>query len=181
MLNNTRIEPSSPNFFPSAPPMHTANLPPYSPHRQPQPQQPHHPSNYNGNMNLNPSLLSSPSPQLQPPPQSQTLNVPQMMYSVPTTTQPSPNLPMATLKPMPQPPPAPALNEVLLSEDRQRVRCPYCGASITTIVKYKTGMMSHIAACCPLAWIPYVIDMCKDVDHTCPHCGRLIGKFKRFT
>lgn len=47
---------------------------------------------------------------------------------------------------MPQPPPAPSLNEVSLNEERQRVRCPYCYASITTKVSYSIGTMTHIAA-----------------------------------
>ncbi len=34
-----------------------------------------------------------------------------------------------------------------------------------------------IGLCC--FWVPCVIDDCKDVEHHCPNCGRIVGEYKR--
>nr|ACN70008.1 LPS-induced TNF-alpha factor [Pinctada fucata] len=65
--------------------------------------------------------------------------------------------------------------------------CPSCGASVVTSTSYETGTLAWVI-CLVLAlfglWlgcclIPFCINGCKDVIHSCPNCRHTIGKFNR--
>ncbi|XP_062581068.1 LITAF domain-containing protein-like [Saccostrea cucullata] len=67
------------------------------------------------------------------------------------------------------------------------MQCPYCRANITTSTSYETGTLTWIICgvlilfglwlgCC---LIPFCIDGCKDVIHTCPNCNQVVGKYNR--
>lgn len=61
------------------------------------------------------------------------------------------------------------------------VTCQHCNNNVQTRVDHQVGTGTYCASaamcliCCPLAWIPCVVDGCKDVVHYCPNCGSSIG------
>uniref|UniRef100_A0A5K3FDN6 LITAF domain-containing protein n=1 Tax=Mesocestoides corti TaxID=53468 RepID=A0A5K3FDN6_MESCO len=66
--------------------------------------------------------------------------------------------------------------------------CPRCGVYVNTQTKHKSGhlvylactgiaMMGGFLGCC---LIPFCVDSCKDIQHTCPMCHQTLGEFKRF-
>lgn len=67
-----------------------------------------------------------------------------------------------------------------------RVTCPSGGHEVTTKIEYKNGDLTYAAAAvlCFLlgpifAIIPFFIDSLKDVEHTCPIDGTVLGTYKR--
>jgi lipopolysaccharide-induced tumor necrosis factor-alpha factor len=65
--------------------------------------------------------------------------------------------------------------------------CPHCHATVTTSTVYETGTLTWVIAgilllfgcwlgCC---LIPFCVDQCKDVIHSCPQCHQVIGRHKR--
>ena len=63
--------------------------------------------------------------------------------------------------------------------------CPLCGHTGMTAVQKEVGMMAWIgclviflAGCLILAWVPLVLDICKDSVHHCGACGRPVGSKK---
>ncbi|XP_071164017.1 LITAF domain-containing protein-like [Mytilus edulis] len=79
---------------------------------------------------------------------------------------------------------------VLIQQFREapvRTQCPSCRADILTSTHYETGTMTWVVAgvlCFVGLWIgccliPFCIDGCKDVVHTCPSCRHSIGRFNR--
>ena len=67
-----------------------------------------------------------------------------------------------------------------------RMQCPACQADIMTAVGYDLGLLVWLLCgimflfglwlCC---FIPFCIDQCKDVTHTCPNCQHVVGKYNR--
>lgn len=72
-----------------------------------------------------------------------------------------------------------------------RTKCPQCQADVLTSTHYETGGfawmifgMLAIAGCFVIVtWffccIPFCLDSCKDVVHTCPNCHAVIGRKNR--
>ncbi|XP_025086072.1 cell death-inducing p53-target protein 1 homolog [Pomacea canaliculata] len=67
------------------------------------------------------------------------------------------------------------------------VTCPHCHATVTTSTHYTVGTFAWLICviilllgfwlgCC---LIPFCVDSCKDVIHTCPNCQQQLGKFNR--
>ncbi|XP_076450920.1 LITAF domain-containing protein-like [Babylonia areolata] len=67
------------------------------------------------------------------------------------------------------------------------VVCQYCNATVTTTTCYSVGTFTWLAAglilflgfwlgCC---LIPFCLDACKDVIHTCPNCRQNVGRYNR--
>ena len=58
----------------------------------------------------------------------------------------------------------------------QNVQCGSCKQKVTTGVEKKfstTGWLfvgAMIYICCPLFWLPFLMDMSYQFIHTCPHC-----------
>ncbi|XP_050394198.1 cell death-inducing p53-target protein 1 homolog isoform X2 [Patella vulgata] len=72
-------------------------------------------------------------------------------------------------------------------ESPVHTRCPHCQAEIVTATHYETGTLSWIicvvlclvgcsAGCC---LIPFCVDGCKDVVHSCPNCRQHISRWSR--
>uniref|UniRef100_A0A1L8E2T6 Putative membrane-associated motif in lps-induced tumor necrosis factor alpha factor n=1 Tax=Nyssomyia neivai TaxID=330878 RepID=A0A1L8E2T6_9DIPT len=69
--------------------------------------------------------------------------------------------------------------------DPSTIICPSCRQQVITRLDYETTTKTHIMAallcafvCWPCAWIPYVMDSCKNANHYCPSCGAFIGTYK---
>uniref|UniRef100_A0A1I8FVK1 LITAF domain-containing protein n=2 Tax=Macrostomum lignano TaxID=282301 RepID=A0A1I8FVK1_9PLAT len=65
--------------------------------------------------------------------------------------------------------------------------CPNCHNNVQTTVYYKIGGYTWLIAailffvglslgCC---LIPFCVNSCKDVEHICPSCNRMVGRFHR--
>ena len=67
-----------------------------------------------------------------------------------------------------------------------QVTCPNCKASIETRVDSHTGIIQWLTAggiCLIGCWlgcclIPLCVDDWRDVDHFCPNCNALVGRYK---
>ncbi|XP_002739640.1 lipopolysaccharide-induced tumor necrosis factor-alpha factor homolog [Saccoglossus kowalevskii] len=70
-----------------------------------------------------------------------------------------------------------------------QVQCPSCQQVVSTQTSYVTGLFTWMVAgiiCVFGGWlgcflIPLFLDVCKDVEHTCPNCKTLVGKFDRLS
>lgn len=72
-----------------------------------------------------------------------------------------------------------------------QLRCSYCQTDVITTTTYKSGLLiwGCIAVLCLFGlfipflwcifWIPLFISDLKDVEHSCPNCGRVCGIYKR--
>ncbi|KAL4239534.1 cell death-inducing p53 target 1 [Mactra antiquata] len=72
-------------------------------------------------------------------------------------------------------------------ETAVHTRCQYCHADIITATSYETGNFAWLiclilccfgldAGCC---LIPFCVDTCKDVVHTCPNCQQVLHRWTR--
>ncbi|XP_062610130.1 LITAF domain-containing protein-like [Saccostrea cucullata] len=75
----------------------------------------------------------------------------------------------------------------LFRESPVRVKCQYCSCDVLTGTSYETGTVTWLACaitafvgcwlgCC---LIPFCVDGCKDVIHTCPNCHQVIARYNR--
>ncbi|CAG8466408.1 6180_t:CDS:2 [Racocetra persica] len=62
-----------------------------------------------------------------------------------------------------------------------KTQCSSCSKLITTQIHHKNGKFVYILAMglfsltVVLFWVPFVVDSCKDVTHSCPNCGNHLG------
>ncbi|XP_041920675.1 lipopolysaccharide-induced tumor necrosis factor-alpha factor homolog [Alosa sapidissima] len=76
---------------------------------------------------------------------------------------------------------------VALADSPTVTVCPHCHHQVTTNTTHKSGMaawstcllLTLLGLICGFCLIPFLIDGCKDVHHSCPHCNRHIGIFIR--
>ncbi|XP_022341660.1 LITAF domain-containing protein-like [Crassostrea virginica] len=75
----------------------------------------------------------------------------------------------------------------LFRETPVRLKCQYCSSEVITSTSYETGTITWLACaitafvgcwlgCC---FIPFCVDGCKDVVHTCPNCRQVLGRYDR--
>ncbi|XP_023151516.3 LITAF domain-containing protein-like isoform X1 [Amphiprion ocellaris] len=63
--------------------------------------------------------------------------------------------------------------------------CPHCQQSVTTTTELKPGLLTWVACGvlsifgCIFCCIPFCINSCKDVEHSCPSCHKVIYNHKR--
>uniref|UniRef100_A0A3B5MI82 LITAF domain-containing protein n=1 Tax=Xiphophorus couchianus TaxID=32473 RepID=A0A3B5MI82_9TELE len=62
--------------------------------------------------------------------------------------------------------------------------CPHCKNTVVTSVEYKVGMLTWIIFgvlffCWPCSFIPFCVNSCKDVQHSCPQCNNVLHLYKR--
>ncbi|XP_065891286.1 LITAF domain-containing protein-like [Dysidea avara] len=66
------------------------------------------------------------------------------------------------------------------------IMCPNCRNQVSTKVEYESGTLMWILVLVlcllglwPCCLIPFCVDGCKDVSHTCPVCNSRLGVYKR--
>uniref|UniRef100_H3D994 Si:ch211-202h22.7 n=2 Tax=Tetraodon nigroviridis TaxID=99883 RepID=H3D994_TETNG len=67
-----------------------------------------------------------------------------------------------------------------------RVTCPQCQQSVVTAIEYKIGLLTWticgamaIFLIWPCCLIPFCVNPCKDVEHSCPVCKTVLHLYKR--
>ncbi|GBB96526.1 hypothetical protein RclHR1_27750001 [Rhizophagus clarus] len=66
-----------------------------------------------------------------------------------------------------------------------KTQCPNCCKYVVTHVNYKNGTFVYIFAMglftftVVLFWVPFFMDCCKDVTHSCPNCKCTLGTRRR--
>jgi len=72
-------------------------------------------------------------------------------------------------------------------ESPLQTECPKCHKNVTTKLHYSSGTFTWLAClgisffggilgCC---LIPFCVDGCKDVQHECPKCDKIIGRYSK--
>nr|CUU99770.1 hypothetical transcript [Hymenolepis microstoma] len=94
------------------------------------------------------------------------------------------------------PPPSGQPMNVVISQpgigiNPQQIFCPTCKKTITSETMTKPGSWTYIMClilCCVgcdlgCCLIPFCVDSCKDVNHTCPECERIVAtkEYKPFS
>ncbi|XP_059160366.1 lipopolysaccharide-induced tumor necrosis factor-alpha factor homolog isoform X2 [Physella acuta] len=122
-----------------------------------------------------------PAPQPYPPGYSQP-GQPVGMYAQPYST--SANYTHGTTVVVAQP----AITVIQTFRDMPvHTNCPHCRAEIMTGTHYEVGTFTWVICC--IMWllgcgmgcclIPFCVDSCKDVIHTCPNCQQQIARYSR--
>ncbi|XP_039469019.1 lipopolysaccharide-induced tumor necrosis factor-alpha factor homolog [Oreochromis aureus] len=67
-----------------------------------------------------------------------------------------------------------------------QMACPYCHTSVVTKIEYKIGPYTWLVCgllavflCWPCCFIPFCVNDCKDVEHSCPSCNGIIHVHRR--
>uniref|UniRef100_A0A7S1GKS4 LITAF domain-containing protein n=1 Tax=Cyclophora tenuis TaxID=216820 RepID=A0A7S1GKS4_CYCTE len=66
------------------------------------------------------------------------------------------------------------------------ITCPHCNKAGSTRTTQEPDGMTFLVSlflcliCLPLAFIPCCIPSCQAVQHSCPHCKRVVGKVGSF-
>ncbi|XP_059407655.1 lipopolysaccharide-induced tumor necrosis factor-alpha factor homolog [Carassius carassius] len=75
---------------------------------------------------------------------------------------------------------------VNLTDTPGRITCSHCMTDIITETEYINGLLTWLICgtlvfffCWLCFWIPFCVDSCKDVKHTCPNCKNILRIYKR--
>ncbi|XP_057717475.1 LITAF domain-containing protein-like [Corythoichthys intestinalis] len=73
-----------------------------------------------------------------------------------------------------------------LQDSPAQAVCPHCQSTVITQVERTAGLMTWAVCGCLALFgcficccIPFCVDPCKDVEHHCPNCHRVIHVYKR--
>jgi len=68
----------------------------------------------------------------------------------------------------------------------QPIQCPVCSQKAVTRTSFEIGTGTWVAACvifpfCPAGCclIPFLTDYFKDIEHSCPQCNAVLGRYAR--
>merc|ERR1711934_1135761 len=110
---------------------------------------------------------------------------PPSTYGASQPQQSTPSPPQGTAQPAGYQNSAPAVMMTAFGSAPQPHKCQYCGYEGMTDVKYEAGMLTFLLmlvicliVCC-LAFIPLLVNDCKDCYHYCAQCHRVVGVSKR--
>ncbi|KAF6022900.1 hypothetical protein EB796_018786 [Bugula neritina] len=85
-------------------------------------------------------------------------------------------------------PPIVMVNSPMLGTNPTAIQCPRCQANVVTQPHYQSGVLTWLIAgllffffLWPFCLIPFCINDCKDVVHTCPNCKSHIGRRTRLS
>lgn len=106
--------------------------------------------------------------------------------TVPYTAQPTFQQQVHTTTVVTQQQPSVLVVNTAFNQIPSAMQCPFCNAVITTSLAYVDGTLTWLVAgvlclagCWPCCLIPFCVDDCKDVQHSCPNCHRVVGTFRR--
>lgn len=74
-----------------------------------------------------------------------------------------------------------------LGSQPTHVICPHCQAEVDTVTKSRPSSMAWLSGlilclfgcCLGCCLIPCCITECKDVEHRCPNCNGVLGRYRR--
>ncbi|XP_051558192.1 cell death-inducing p53-target protein 1 homolog [Myxocyprinus asiaticus] len=89
-----------------------------------------------------------------------------------------------------QPTTVPVVTQVVmltnLTDVPSHITCPHCLQGVVTETEHLSGLLTWLICgtlavfvCWPCCCIPFCVDGCKDVQHSCPNCKRVIHIYKR--
>ncbi|XP_055060222.1 lipopolysaccharide-induced tumor necrosis factor-alpha factor homolog [Misgurnus anguillicaudatus] len=89
-----------------------------------------------------------------------------------------------------QPMAVPVVTQVVvmstLTDVPGRITCPLCHQDVVTEIEHSSGLLTWlicgtlaIFACWLCCCIPFCVDSCKDVKHSCPNCKNVIRVYSR--
>ncbi|XP_038127777.1 lipopolysaccharide-induced tumor necrosis factor-alpha factor homolog [Cyprinodon tularosa] len=65
------------------------------------------------------------------------------------------------------------------------MHCPHCQTTVVTSIEHKIGFFTWLTAgllfiigCWPCFIIPFFVNICKDVQHSCPQCNNVLHTHK---
>lgn len=81
----------------------------------------------------------------------------------------------------------PITSNMELGPDSVPYTCLYCRMTTQTIVYYRAGECAWVLACLLCltmfgilcCWVPFVLNVCKDAEHSCGNCKAYIGRYRR--
>uniref|UniRef100_A0AAV2LII3 LITAF domain-containing protein n=1 Tax=Knipowitschia caucasica TaxID=637954 RepID=A0AAV2LII3_KNICA len=131
-----------------------------------------------------------PQPMVEPMPQP----MPQQMYQqmppqIPMYAPPEVQHVFYQIEPQSQPQghiPNPVIVQPKPTDSPRQMQCPVCQNTVVTVVTFKIGLLAWLICgilliflIWPCCFIPFCVDACKDVEHTCPACNGVIHIHKR--